>query len=188
MDSELPRPLVKETLDLPEKPSIAVLPFNNMSGDRSQEYFSDGLTEQIISGLSISKNLFVIARNSSFSYKGKSVDAKQITGELGVRYLLEGSVRRSENHIRINCQLINAVTGSHIWAQRFDRDLECPSANSPTTLTTSARLPASITSASVPTTTGSALCPRGWRMSAATRLYSLNSCAGAGAEKTSIHA
>jgi len=110
--------------DLPEKPSIAVLPFINMSGDPEQEYFSDGISEDITTALSYFTGLFVIARNSSFSYKGKSVDAKQIAGELGVRYLLEGSVRRSENHIRINCQLINAVTGSHIWAQRFDRDLE----------------------------------------------------------------
>ena len=112
------------TPDLPEKPSIAVLPFINMSGDPGQEYFSDGITEDITTALSYFIGLFVIARNSAFSYKGKSVDAKQIAGELGVRYLLEGSVRRSENHIRINCQLINAVTGSHIWAQRFDRDLE----------------------------------------------------------------
>jgi TolB-like protein len=110
--------------DLPEKPSIAVLPFINMSGDPEQEYFSDGITEYITTALSYFTGLFVIARNSSFSYKGKLMDAKQIAGELGVRYLLEGSVRRSENHIRINCQLINAVTGSHIWAQRFDRDLE----------------------------------------------------------------
>jgi TolB-like protein len=110
--------------DLPEKPSIAVLPFINMSGDPEQEYFSDGITEDITTALSYFTGLFVIARNSSFSYKGKLMDAKQIAGELGVRYLLEGSVRRSENHIRINCQLINAVTGSHIWAQRFDRDLE----------------------------------------------------------------
>ena len=110
--------------DLPEKPSIAVLPFVNMSGDPEQEYFSDGISEDITTALSYFTGLFVIARNSSFSYKGKSVDAKQIAGELGVRYLLEGSVRRSENHIRINCQLINAVTGSHIWAQLFDRDLE----------------------------------------------------------------
>ena len=112
------------TPDLPEKPSIAVLPFINMSGDPDQEYFSDGITEDITTALSYFIGLFVIARNSAFSYKGKSVDAKQIAGELGVRYLLEGSVRRSENHIRINCQLINTVTGSHIWAQRFDRDLE----------------------------------------------------------------
>jgi TolB-like protein len=110
--------------ELPDKPSIAVLPFDNMSGDPEQEYFSDGISEDITTALSYFTGLFVIARNSSFSYKGKSVDAKQIAGELGVRYLLEGSVRRSENHIRINCQLINAVTGSHIWAQRFDRDLE----------------------------------------------------------------
>jgi len=110
--------------DLPEKPSIAVLPFINMSGNPEQEYFSDGITEDITTALSYFTGLFVIARNSSFSYKGKSVDAKQIASELGVRYLLEGSVRRSENHIRINCQLINAASGSHIWAQRFDRDLE----------------------------------------------------------------
>jgi len=110
--------------DLPEKPSIAVLPFTNMSGDTEQEYFSDGITEDITTALSYFTDLFVIARNSSFSYKGQSVDARQIARELGVRYLLEGSVRRLGNRIRINGQLINAITGSHIWAERFDGNLD----------------------------------------------------------------
>jgi TolB-like protein len=110
--------------DLPEKPSIAVLPFINMSGDPEQEYFSDGITEDITTALSYFTDLFVIARNSSFTYKGQSVDARQIANELGVRYLLEGSVRRQGNHIRINGQLIDATTGSHIWAERFDGDLD----------------------------------------------------------------
>ena len=111
-------------LDLPEKPSIAVLPFTNMSGDPGQEYFSDGITEDITTALSYFTDLFVIARNSSFSYKGQSVDARQISRELGVRYLLEGSVRRLGNRIRINSQLINAITGGHIWAERFDGNLD----------------------------------------------------------------
>jgi TolB-like protein len=109
---------------LPEKPSIAVLPFTNMSGDPEQEFFSDGITEDITTALSYFTGLFVIARNSSFSYKGESVDARQIASELGVRYLLEGSVRRQGNRIRLNSQLINAITGSHIWAERFDGDLD----------------------------------------------------------------
>ncbi len=110
--------------NLPEKPSIAILPFDNMSGDPEQEYFSDGITEDITTALSHFSDLFVIARNSSFSYKGKAVDTRLIATELGVRYLLEGSVRRSGNRIRINGQLINAVNGSHIWAERFDGDLD----------------------------------------------------------------
>ena len=110
-------------LAIPEKPSIAVLPFTNMSGDPEQEYFSDGITEDITTALSYFTGLFVIARNSSFSYKGQSVDARQVASELGVRYLLEGSVRRLGNRIRINSQLINAITGGHIWAERFDGDL-----------------------------------------------------------------
>ena len=110
--------------NLPEKPSIAILPFDNMSGDPEQEYFSDGITEDITTALSHFSGLFVIARNSSFSYKGKAIDTRQIATELGVRYLLEGSVRRAGKRIRINGQLISAETGNHIWAERFDGDQE----------------------------------------------------------------
>jgi adenylate cyclase len=109
---------------IPEKPSIAVLPFTNMSGDTEQEYFSDGITEDITTALSHFSGLFVIARNSSFTYKGHALDTRKISSELGVRYVLEGSVRRSGNRIRINGQLINAETGNHIWAERFDGDLD----------------------------------------------------------------
>jgi len=105
---------------LPDKPSIAVLPFTNMSDDPEQEYFSDGITEDITTALSYFSGLFVIARNSSFAYKGQSVDARQIAKELGVRYLLEGSVRRMGKRIRITGQLIDATTATHIWAERFD--------------------------------------------------------------------
>jgi adenylate cyclase len=115
---------VPEGLQVLDKPSIAVLPFNNMSGDPEQEYFSDGITEDITTALSHFSDLFVIARNSSFTYKGKAVDTRLIATELGVRYLLEGSVRRAGDRIRINGQLINAETGNHIWAERFDGDLE----------------------------------------------------------------
>jgi adenylate cyclase len=111
-------------VDINEKPSIAVLPFDNMSGDPEQEFFSDGITEDITTALSHFSGLFVIARNSSFSYKGHAVDIRQIASELGVRYVLEGSIRRSGNRIRINGQLINAETGNHIWAERFDGDLD----------------------------------------------------------------
>ena len=107
----------------PEKPSIAVLAFTNMSGDRKQEYFSDGLTEDIITDLSKLSELHVIARNSTFTYKGKPVDVKQVARELGVRYVLEGSVRKSGNRVRVTGQLIDAANGTHIWADRFDRDL-----------------------------------------------------------------
>jgi adenylate cyclase len=110
-------------LALPEKPSIAVLPFDNMSGDPGQEYFVDGMTEEIITGLSRIRWLFVIARNSSFTYKGHPVDVKQAGREMGVRYLLEGSVRKSANSIRITTQLIDATTGAHLWADRFDGEL-----------------------------------------------------------------
>ena len=123
METELSEPLVKESLELPEKPSIAVLPFNNMSGDPSQEYFSDGLTEQIISGLCKIKDLFVIARNSSFAYKDKSINIKQIASELGVKYILEGSVQRAGDRVRITAQLIDATTDYHMWAESYDRDL-----------------------------------------------------------------
>jgi TolB-like protein/class 3 adenylate cyclase len=106
-----------------EKPSIAVLPFVNMSGDPEQEYFTDGITEDIITALSRLRWFFVIARNSTFSYKGKSVDVKQIGRELGVRYILEGSIRKIGNRVRITAQLINTTTGAHLWAERYDRDL-----------------------------------------------------------------
>jgi adenylate cyclase len=107
-------------LPLPDKPSIAVLPFQNMSGDPEQEYFADGMVEDIITALSRFKALFVIARNSSFTYKGRAVDVKQVGRELGVRYVLEGSVRRAANRLRITGQLIDASTGSHLWADRFE--------------------------------------------------------------------
>jgi len=112
-----------EPLKLPNKPSIAVLPFDNMSGDPEQDYFADGMVEDIITGLSRMKGLFVIARNSSFIYKGKAVDIKQVGRELGVRYVLEGSVRKAGNRIRISGQLIDAATGAHLWADRFDGDM-----------------------------------------------------------------
>jgi adenylate cyclase len=108
---------------LPDKPSIAVLPFQNMSGDPEQEYFVDGLVEEIITGLSRSKALFVIARNSSFTYKGRAVDVRQVGRELGVRYLLEGSVRKAGTRLRITGQLIDASNGAHLWADRFDGDM-----------------------------------------------------------------
>jgi TolB-like protein len=110
-------------LPLPDRPAIAVLPFNNMSGEREQEYFSDGISEDIITALSKLRWLFVIARNSSFTYKGKSVHMKQVAEELGVRYVLEGSVRKSGDRVRITAQLNDVATGSHIWAERYDRDL-----------------------------------------------------------------
>jgi len=108
---------------LPDKPSIAVLPFQNMSGDPEQEYFADGMVEEITTALSRFKWLFVIARNSSFTYKGKAVNVKQVGHELGVRYVLEGSVRKASGKVRITGQLIDAVTGAHMWAERFERDL-----------------------------------------------------------------
>ncbi len=111
-------------LPLPDKPSIAVLPFQNMSGDHEQEYFADGVVEEIITALSRFQQLFVIARNSSFTYKGRAVDVKQVGRELGVRYVLEGSVRKSANRVRITGQLIDSATGAHLWADRFDGGLE----------------------------------------------------------------
>jgi TolB-like protein/class 3 adenylate cyclase len=117
-------PFASQPLALPDKPSIAVLPFQNMSGDPEQEYFADGMVEDLITGLSRSKSLFVIARNSSFTYKGKAVDIKQVGRELGVRYVMEGSVRKSGNRVRITGQLIDAATGLHLWADRFDCELE----------------------------------------------------------------
>jgi adenylate cyclase len=117
-------PVPGAALQLPDKPSIAVLPFLNMSGDPEQEYFADGIVEDILTGLSRLRWLFVIARNSSFSYKGRSVDVRQIGRELGVRYVLEGSVRRGGNRIRITGQLIEAETGNHLWAEHYDRALD----------------------------------------------------------------
>ena len=110
--------------ELPKEPSIAVLPFTNMSGDQEQEYFSDGITEDIITALSKINNLLVIARNSTFTYKGKSVDVRQISRDQGVRYVLEGSVRKAGNLVRITAQLIDGTTGHHIWAERYDRELK----------------------------------------------------------------
>jgi TolB-like protein/class 3 adenylate cyclase len=115
---------IKATLPLPDKPSIAVLPFANMSGDPEQDYFADGMVEEIITALSRIRWLFVIARNSSFTYKGQAIDVKQVGRELGVRYVLEGSVRRAGGRVRITGQLIDAVTGTHLWADRFDGSLE----------------------------------------------------------------
>ena len=117
-------PASAEPLALPDKPSIAVLPFVNMSGDAEQEYFSDGITEDIITELTRFGELFVIARNSSFSYKGKSVKVQEIGRDLGVAYVVEGSVRKAGNRVRITAQLVEAETGNHVWAERYDRDLE----------------------------------------------------------------
>lgn len=117
---ELARPPESEMPTLPDKPSIAVLPFNNMSGDPEQEFFADGMTEDLITDLSKISGLFVIARNSTFSYKGRQVDVRKVAAELGVRYVLEGSVRKSGDRVRINAQLIDAGTGGHLWADRYD--------------------------------------------------------------------
>ncbi|WP_371930110.1 adenylate/guanylate cyclase domain-containing protein [Bradyrhizobium sp. CCGUVB1N3] len=119
-----PAPEARKPLPLPEKPSIAVLPFENMLGDPEQEYFTDGMVEDIITALSRFKSLFVIARNSSFTYKDKAVEIKQVGRELGVRYVLEGSVRKTGGKIRISGQLIEAATGAHLWADRFDGPLD----------------------------------------------------------------
>ena len=116
-------PESKPALALPDKPSIAVLPFTNMSGDPEQDYFADGMAEDIITALSHFKALFVIARNSSFTYKGRVVDVKQVGRELGVRYVLEGSVRKAANRVRITGQLVDTATGAHLWADRFDGGL-----------------------------------------------------------------
>ena len=113
-----------QPLALPDKPSIAVLPFENMSGDPEQEYFADGMVEDIIAGLSRIKWLLVVSRNSSFTYKGRAVDIKQVGRDLGVRYVLEGSVRKSANRVRITAQLIDAATDAHLWAGKYDRSLE----------------------------------------------------------------
>ncbi len=121
---EEPASLERMAYPLPDKPSIAVLPFTNMSGDAEQEYFVDGMTEDLITDLSKLSGLFVIARNSSFTYKGKSVKVGQVAEELGVRYVLEGSVRRVGNQVRINVQLIDATSGGHLWAERYDGSLQ----------------------------------------------------------------
>jgi len=113
----------RPALVLADKPSIAVLPFQNMSGDPEQEYFADGMVEEIITALSRTRWLFVIARNSSFTYKGRAVDVKQVGRELGVRYVLEGSIRKAGNRVRITCQLIDAVSDAHLWADHFDGSL-----------------------------------------------------------------
>src|SRR6202049_4892728 len=110
-------------LPLPDKPSIAVLPFANMTADPEQEFFSDGIAEDVITALSRFPSLFVIARNSSFTYTGRAVDVKQVGRELGVRYILEGSLRKSGNRIRVTAQLVEAESGKHVWAERYDRDL-----------------------------------------------------------------
>jgi TolB-like protein len=110
-------------LPLPDKPSIAVLPFVNMSSDPEQEYFSDGITEDLITDLSRLSGLFVIARNSTFTYKGKAVKVEEVGRELGVQYVLEGSVRKAGNRLRITAQLVDAFTSHHLWAERYDREL-----------------------------------------------------------------
>ena len=129
MDQPAPSPgifsfLGQEALPLPDKPSIAVLPFENMTGDPKQEYFTDGFTEQIITSLSKISSLFVISRNSSFTYKGKPVKLKKVSKELGVRYVLEGSIQKSGDRVRINAQLIDAISDQHLWAENYDRDMK----------------------------------------------------------------
>jgi adenylate cyclase len=119
-----PASLEKLAFPLPEEPSIAILPFHNLSGDPNQDYFSDGLTEEIITALSKVPQLFVIARNSTFSYKGKPVKIKQVAEEFGVRYVLEGSVRTSEDRVRITAQLVDAINGRYLWSERYDRELK----------------------------------------------------------------
>jgi TolB-like protein/class 3 adenylate cyclase len=119
-----PAAMEKMAFPLPDKPSIAVLPFVNMSEDKSQEFFSNGLTEEIITALSKSSQLFVIASNTSFTYKGKPVKAKQVSGELGVRYVVEGSVRKAGDRMRITAQLIDAGAERHLWGDRYDRELK----------------------------------------------------------------
>ncbi len=118
-----PLPEASVPLTLPDKPSVAVLPFTNMSSDAEQEFFADGIAEDVITALSRYPSLFVIARNSSFTYKGRAVDVKQVGRELGVRYVLEGGLRTSGNRIRVTAQLVEAETGKHVWAERYDRDL-----------------------------------------------------------------
>src|SRR5713101_9547433 len=117
-------PQTSPALALPDKPSVAVLPFSNLSGDAEQEYFADGMVEDIIAGLSRIKWLFVVARNSSLTYKEKAVDVKRAGRELGVRYLLQGSLRKNGNRVRISAQMVEAETGGHVWAERYDRPLD----------------------------------------------------------------
>jgi adenylate cyclase len=124
MESNLDVPRKGEGLQLPEKPSIAVLPFDNLSGDPEQEYFSDGMTEEMITALSKVPKMFVIARNSTFTYKGKPVKVQQVGEELGVKYVLEGSVRKAGTRIRITAQLVDTANGHHLWAERYERDLK----------------------------------------------------------------
>jgi TolB-like protein len=115
---------ISDAPTLPDKPSLAVMPFHNMSGDPEQEYFADGMVEEITTALSRIRWLFVIARNSSFTYKGQAFDVKQIGRELGVRYLLEGAVRKAGGRVRVSAQLIDATNGAHLWADRFDGSVE----------------------------------------------------------------
>jgi len=119
-----PASVERMAFPLPDKPSIAVLPFVNMSDDKSQEYFADGLVEEIINGLAKLGKLFVIARNSSFKYKGKTMDVREVGWELGVRYVLEGRVRREAQRVRVTAQLIETSTGNHLFSERYDRELK----------------------------------------------------------------
>src|SRR5216684_2523654 len=116
-------PAQSPALTLPDKPSIAVLPFTNMSGDREQEYFSDGITDDLITALSKLPVLFVIARNSTFTYKGRAAKVQDVGRELGVKYVLEGSVRKADKEVRITAQLVDAASGEHLWAEHYDRPL-----------------------------------------------------------------
>src|SRR5262249_11432172 len=113
----------KHTIARRDRPSIAVLPFANMSGDPEQEYFADGISEDVITELSRFRSISVVARNSSFTYRGQAIDVRRVAKELGVRYVVEGSVRRAGTKIRITAQLIDATNGHHVWAERYDRDL-----------------------------------------------------------------
>ena len=119
-----PASVEKMAFPLPEKPSIAVLPFDNIGGDPEQEYFSDGIAENIITQLAQIPNLFVISRQSTFTYKGKNVNVKQVAEEMGVRYILEGSVQSSGDRVRVTAQLIDAITGRHMWADHYERELK----------------------------------------------------------------
>ncbi len=121
---ERPHSTTKPTITVPDKPSLAVLPFTNMSGDPDQEYFADGITGDIITELSRFRSLFVIARNSSFTFKGRAVDVTEVGRTLGVRYVVEGSVRKAGKRVRVTAELVEATTGNHLWAERYDRDLE----------------------------------------------------------------
>ena len=118
-----PPPASPQPLPLPDKPSIAVLPFTNMSVDPEQEFFADGIADDVITALSRYPSLFVVARNSSFTYKARAIDVKQVGRELGVRYVLEGALRKAGNRIRVTAQLVEAETGKHVWSERYDRDL-----------------------------------------------------------------